>query len=272
MARQARRQKPRTKRPNMVLQLSRVIARRFVTLVIGVAGMAAAALALGIALDRPIEEISVKAPFNRVTTSQISAAVGDLDATGFLSADLSAMRERIEALEWVDRASVRRLWPDRLHISISEQVPAARWGDYGLLNTRGELFVERSRFEFPELPRLSGPDSRVTDVAAQYLAINGPTIKAGLGGLQALRLEERGSWHLILMNGIEVRLGRKDVSARVERFLQSVTPLLVRKTDQIRYVDMRYTNGFAIGWASPQFKEQALIEASAMARSSTESR
>ncbi|MEL7024329.1 MAG: cell division protein FtsQ/DivIB [Pseudomonadota bacterium] len=272
MARQAKRQKRRKPAPRAVLKMSRILARRLLTVFTTVTVMAAVALVLGVSLDRPIEEITVDAPFNRVTTSQISEAVGSMNETGFLSVDLSAMRARIEALEWVDKASVRRVWPDRLYIAITEQMPAARWGEHGLLNVRGELFVQHARHEFAELPRLSGPDSRVTEVASKYLALNGPTIEAGLGGLKALRLEERGSWHLILHNGIEVRLGRRDVEARVDRFLNSVTPLLVRKADQIRYVDMRYTNGFAIGWSSEQFKQQALVEASAMARESTERR
>lgn len=271
MARQARRQKSRKQAPRAVLKLSRVLAARLVTVLSAGAVMAGTALVLGITLDRKISEITIDAPFSRVTTSQIQEALGDFDDVGFLSIDLRGIRQRVEAIEWVDQVSVRRVWPDQLRIAIAEQVPAARWGEHGLLNVRGELFVQHTPHEFAELPRLSGPDSRIADVASRYLALHGPTIEAGLGGLRALRLEERGAWQLILRNGIEVRLGRSDVEARTQRFLNSVTPLLVRKGDRIRYVDMRYPNGFSIGWASEQYKQDALIEASAMARGSVES-
>ena len=56
--------------------------------------------------------------------------------------DKPALYARIEAIDWVDAVIVRRRWPGTLFVRIVEQVPAARWGDDGLLNTRGELFVE----------------------------------------------------------------------------------------------------------------------------------
>ena len=45
-------------------------------------------------------------------------------------------------MPWVDAVSVQRAWPRGLHVLVIEQVAAARWGETGLLNTRGELFVD----------------------------------------------------------------------------------------------------------------------------------
>src|SRR6185503_6524119 len=58
-----------------------------------------------------------------------------------LAFGLDQLRIAVEALVWVDRARVQRVWPDRIGIEIVEQQAAARWGDDGLLNTRGELFA-----------------------------------------------------------------------------------------------------------------------------------
>ena len=60
-----------------------------------------------------------------------------------MSADLDAIQRAVEALPWVDHARVQRHWPNGLHVQVSEQTAAARWGESGLLNTRGELFVAR---------------------------------------------------------------------------------------------------------------------------------
>ena len=110
-------------------------------------------------LDREISSIEVSGPFQRVTAMNIEAAISvEIDA-GFVGADIDRMREQIMALPWIDQARVARRWPSRISITVTEQIPAAVWGDSGLLNTRGELFISESRHVPPELPRLSGPDS-----------------------------------------------------------------------------------------------------------------
>jgi cell division septal protein FtsQ len=45
-----------------------------------------------------------------------------------------------------------------------------------------------------------------------------------------------------------IRLGRKQVDERFERFLLAGLRLVARRGADIRYVDMRYTNGFAVAW------------------------
>ncbi len=88
-------------------------------------------------LDRPIQSIEVNGPFQRVTALQIEEAISDDLSYGFLSADLSSIKHKVVALPWIDHASVSRRWPSKIVITVSEQIPAACWGERGLLNTRG---------------------------------------------------------------------------------------------------------------------------------------
>jgi cell division protein FtsQ len=53
---------------------------------------------------------------------------------------------------------------------------------------------------------------------------------------------------MTLHNGIEVRLGRRDVDVRTELFLDVVADIITGRATEIAYVDMRYSNGFTIGW------------------------
>ena len=92
-------------------------------------------------LDREISSIEISGPFQRVTALHIEAAISDEIDAGFVGADIDRMQEQIVALPWIDQARVARRWPSRIRITVTEQVPAAVWGDSGLLNTRGELFV-----------------------------------------------------------------------------------------------------------------------------------
>ena len=198
-------------------------------------------------LDRRISSIEISGPFQRVTALQIEEAISDEIDTGFVGADLDNIQDRIVALPWIDQARVARRWPSRLSITVTEQVPAAIWGDSGLLNTRGELFVREARHVPAELPRLSGPDDSSSIVAKRYLDVRDQLIPVGLD-VRRVHLDARGSWEMTLANGIEVRLGRRNVPERTDLFLDVVANIITGRAADIDYVDMRYGNGFTIGW------------------------
>lgn len=200
-------------------------------------------------LDRTISSIEISGPFQRVTALRIEEAIADEIEQGFIGADLDRIQARIVAMPWIDQARVARRWPSRISITVTEQVPAAIWGEKGLLNTRGELFVTEARHIPAELPRLSGPDESSAEVARRYLDVREQLIPAGLD-LRRVHLDARGSWEMTLTNGIEVRLGRRDVAQRTELFLAVVANIITGRASDIDYVDMRYGNGFTIGWKS----------------------
>jgi len=147
----------------------------------------------------------------------------------------------------VDHAVVQRRWPDALRVVVVEQVAAARWNNTGLLNARGELFLRNARYVPPELPLLEGPDGSEGIVAQLYLDTQGRLLEAGLR-LTGVRLDARGAWELDLANGVKVRLGRLALTDRLDRFVRLASPLVAKRAAEIGYVDMRYTNGFSVGW------------------------
>ncbi len=200
-------------------------------------------------LDQPIRAIEIEGSFHRVSALDVEAELAGDIGRGFFSADLRAMQARLETAPWVDNAQVRRRWPDTLTVRVVEQVPAARWGEAGLLNVRGELFIEQARHLPPELPRLAGPDGAEAVVAERYLRLHEQLLGLGLQVVE-VEMDARGAWRLALDTGLEVRLGRRDVDARIERFLAAAGGVLAPRMTDISYVDMRYSNGFSVGWAS----------------------
>jgi cell division protein FtsQ len=224
----------------------RSYARRAALLLLLVAGLAA----LTWALDRPLRVISMDGSFQRVSPGQIEKAVAPFSQTGFMSADLDAIQRAVEALPWVEHARIQRRWPNSLHVTVVEQTAAARWGESGLLNTRGELFVRSAAHVPAELPRLSGPEGTESQVAQRYLSIQGRMLEAGMR-IAALRLDQRGAWEMDLDSGVTVRLGRRDVDERIDRFIRTASQVISHRLNEITYVDMRYSNGFAIGWRNP---------------------
>ncbi|MDH3273231.1 MAG: cell division protein FtsQ/DivIB [Gammaproteobacteria bacterium] len=214
---------------------------------VAIGAVIATYLASATMLDRPIRSIEISGPFQRVTALQIEEAISDEMTDGFVSADLAVIQRRIVELPWIDQAMVARRWPSRIRISVTEQVPAAIWGERGLLNVRGELFVTSARHIPAELPRLSGPENRSAEVASRYLEVRDRLIPVGLD-LRSVHLDPRGAWQMTLHNGVDVRLGRRDIDERTDLFLDIVADIITGRAAEIQYVDMRYSNGFTIGW------------------------
>ena len=241
---QARRRKTREKRS---LRWPVLPVRRLAAVIVAVGVVAGTYRFSAEMLDRPIESITIEGPFQRVSALQVEEAIGPQLGAGFVSADLTRIQQDIVALPWIDDASVARRWPGRLEISLTEQVPAAVWGGRGLLNTRGDLFVSEARHLPAELPRLEGPEGSSAEVAARYLALKERLLPFGLD-LREVTLDARGAWRMTLTNGVELRIGRRDVDDRIERFVSVAAEIVSSREAEIAFVDMRYGNGFTIGW------------------------
>jgi cell division protein FtsQ len=212
------------------------------------AGVGAAVSVVMWSLDQPIDAVTVAGRFARVSAADVERAVKQkVRNVGLVSVDLETVRDAIESIPWVDSVTVQRAWPHGLAVVVKEQVAAARWREKGLLNTRGELFVSDARHVPLELAQLSGPDGSESEVAQRYLTSQGRIAEAGMR-ITALRLDARGAWEFDLASGVTVRLGRRQIDERFERFMTTAVKVVSQRSDEIEYVDMRYTNGFAIGW------------------------
>lgn len=222
--------------------------KRIGAAVVALAAVAAVAFTIRIALDQPIETVAVEGRLQRVSPLDVEKAVREVSrGKGLVAVDLDAAQRAILNIGWVDSATVRRAWPRGLRVFVIEQTPVARWGETGLLNTRGELFVNDARHVPPELPELAGPPGTQGAVAQRYLAAQGRLIEAGMR-LSAVRLDSRGAWEFDLDNGVALRLGRRQIDERFDRFMVAAARVVSQRPADISYIDLRYTNGFAIGW------------------------
>ncbi len=196
----------------------------------------------------PIRWLEIDGDIRRTSNGQIQGAVQRQAERGFFAADLDQVREDLEALPWIARASVRRQWPDSLRVTVIEHRPVARWNENGLVSDRGELFHANGSTGMQGLPRLAGPDSRFEQVIEHWAAMHAMLASAGLG-IDALELDSRGAWSLHLSNGTVVELGREQVLERVERLVR-VSRALAEQARQPRVIDMRYSNGLAVRWVA----------------------
>jgi cell division protein FtsQ len=216
--------------------------------VASLAGCAAAAAGLLAFLNQPIEHIEVEGRFQHLTALDIEkAARARLNGAGLASVRLDDLGRAVRALPWVEAVSIERRWPRGIAVRVSEQQAVALWNGAGLVNGHGELFRSDARFAAPELPRLGGPVGTEAEVVTRYQALQGRVAESGMR-LTSLQLDARGAWELVLDNGVSVRVGRKQVDERLARFTDTALRLVAQRAHDIDYVDLRYTNGFAIGW------------------------
>lgn len=200
------------------------------------------------ALDQPIRTVTVTGRFQHVSPVEIERIVAlKARGTGLLTVDLAAVGRAIRSLPWVDTVSIERNWPHGLAVLVVEQTAAARWDSDGLVNMRGELFATSVRHMPDGLAALAGPDGTEAEVTQRYLAMQSRLTQAGLT-IASMRLDARGAWQLALNDGIQVRLGRTQIDRRFDKFMSAALAIVKRRPEAISYVDMRYTNGFAIGW------------------------
>ena len=199
------------------------------------------------ALDKPLDKVELSARFERVSTLDIEKVLAKYKQSKFLSIDLISLQRELEHVAWVDVAEVRRQFPAKLIVTLTEHVAAARWGEAGLLNTRGELILKETRYLPPELPRLQGPEGSEWQVAQKYLELRKTVLGFGLN-IEYLSMDARGAWHFNLSNGMQVKIGREATDQRFYRFEKRVLPLLFKLEQGIKSVDMRYSNGFAVKW------------------------
>ena len=224
--------------------------RRLAILGGGGLGVAAAGVALLLFLNQPIERIRVEGQFQHLSALDVEKAVrAQLHGTGLVSVRLDAVRRSLRILPWVESASVQRSWPRGLTVQVTEQQAVARWNGVDLVNAHGDVFASGAHFVPPELPQLAGPNGTEGEVVARYQALQGRIVEAGLH-LAALRLDLRGAWELQLDDGVTVRFGARQVDERLARFLGVALRVISQRATDIAYVDMRYTNGFAVGWRS----------------------
>jgi cell division protein FtsQ len=192
----------------------------------------------------PVREIVLTAPAPHTTRAQIEDALRGRIAGDFFAVDLREVRSALEQLPWVRRASIRRMWPDHLEVTLEEHVAFARWGDDALVNTYGEKF---SAATAERLPLFIGPAGSEKEVASEYARFSSELLPLGIP-IERVVLTARFAWQLRLADGLNLMLGRDPQVAeeRLRRFAGAYDATLKKIAGRHEYVDLRYPNGFAL--------------------------
>jgi len=165
--------------------------------------------------------------------------------------DTKGLEQAVEENEWVDSASLTKVWPDKLIVKIREQKPVAFWGKHAMLSQQGEIIKAVLPQKKGVLPMLYSPESKGRNMASEFLKIR-HLMQEFPVKLVELKEDSRGSWQIKLENGLIVKIGRHQHEKRMKRFMVGYRQKLVNNVNKIHTVDLRYTNGFAVKWKKGQ--------------------
>jgi len=179
--------------------------------------------------------------------------------------DLDALRRSVERLPWVKAATVRRVWPDRLMIQVTERVPIAfvkvddstqMVDEEGvLLESKGEGLPN---FDFPVLMGLeSGFETELLMRNRKRIELYRRLTRelddngAGLShDLSEVHLQDAGSVSIVLNDDtVLVHIGADHFQERFRRYL-AMSREIKQKYRLLESVDLRFENQVVVNAAN----------------------
>ncbi|MHB1240676.1 MAG: cell division protein FtsQ/DivIB, partial [Gammaproteobacteria bacterium] len=198
----------------------------------------------------PVRQVRVTGTFHYLSPDRLKTALARAVSGSFFTVNVKAIQNAADAVPWVRRATVWRVWPATLVIHVVEQTPFARWGDDGVITPQGVVFFPGVPTALPGLARLDGPPDSGEVVLDHYHRMTNLLATVGLQ-VAGVTLDARRAWQIDLADGIVLRLGRKNTMRRLGRFVRAYPIALAKRAQQVSVVDLRYTNGFAVRWKAP---------------------
>ena len=195
----------------------------------------------------------------QVSREEIFAAAGVTDHSSLLFLDVADARAKLEAIPWIAEATVRKLYPDRLQITVTEREPFALWQQHGkikVIAADGTVLAEKVE------PRLAS----LSFVVGNGAAVRARDFLAVLDKYPAIRDQVRASiyvaerrWNLRLKNGVDVRLPEADIEGALATLVRLDREKSLLSRD-ITAVDLRLADRLTVRLsdAVAQAREEAI--------------
>ncbi len=142
---------------------------------------------------------------------------------------------------------MRRVYPDEIKIYLEEYIPKTIFNNNSYLDVNGDKFFVDKIDKI--LPQLFAEDHRHYAVYEYYNLFNLNLLKNKIES-KVLVVSENDirSLKIILSSGITIKLGSQNIDEKINMFFKVYNQLNSSDLDKIGYIDMRYSNGFSVGW------------------------
>lgn len=170
--------------------------------------------------------------------ADLLAAVRLARGAPILAFDLKAAKKRIEMLPWIKSATVERMLPDTVLLTVKERQPMALWqhkGVFALIDSDGEVIMKTGLERFSDLLVVVGGDA--PEHAAELLKALATEPQLMSMVEAAVRVGGR-RWNLRMKGDIDVRLPEDDAAGAWTRLAEYEKTHQVLERD-VRILDLR---------------------------------
>ena len=154
--------------------------------------------------------------------TEIKGIIGEYKKKSLIHFPIREYKLKLEQLDWIKRASIKRKFPDTIYVSVIENSPYAIFIDgidEYLIDNDGEIISSKpDNSEYSELLRVTGSDGNLNfSNLIREININYPKI---LNMIIELEFIENRRWNLILKQNIKIKLPEKDSSIQLVKLKQ----------------------------------------------------
>jgi len=188
-----------------------------------------------------------------LSRDEILAAAGVTSRTSLLFFDVVDARARLLTNPWIAEATVQKLLPDHLAVSISERTAFALWqkaGRVGVIADDGTVLEPYVVAHYANLPLVVGLGAETR--AKQFLGMldRRPELRANVRA--AVLVAER-RWNLRLKNGVDVRLPEFGVEQALDQLVVLERDVKLSNRD-ITAIDLRLADRITVRLSDGAFQ------------------
>jgi cell division protein FtsQ len=194
-----------------------------------------------------------------LTREEIFAIAGVTGHSSLLFLDVADARARLKTNPWIADATVQKLYPDRLQITITERAAFALWqkgGRIGVIADDGTVLEPYISRNVAGLPLFVGDGAATRAKDFLTLLERYPDLREQL---RASVLVAERRWNLRLKNGVDVRLPEFDVARALDQLVGLDRDKKILSRDIVS-IDLRLPDRVTLrlSEAAAQAREEAL--------------
>lgn len=176
---------------------------------------------------------------SQTTRDDLLKAVRLSRGAPILAYDLEGARRRIEVLPWIDSASVERMLPNTILLSVVERQPLALWqskGRFSLIDHSGKVILNQSIERFSDLLVVVGQEAPQNAAALLDVLQTQPQL---MDLAQSAVWVGKRRWNVRLKGDIDVRLPAEQAAAAWSRLADYESRHGILDRD-VRVLDLRF--------------------------------
>jgi cell division protein FtsQ len=207
-----------------------------------------AALAINVFNKLPNAAISLQHKgLNTQQTLQLQQLLGEKADTNLLKADLQSYVAKLETVDWVGQADVRRDWQQGIVVNVVPRQAVAKFGSERLVDANGTVFkpADSNDLNNASLMQLQGDSQNAVVMMQQIKQVSDWFMPLGMK-IEEVIVTPRMAWLFRFDNGLRVLVDNDNTSEKLYRLSIMLQNQLKPQLETLQTVDLRYKNGMAI--------------------------